>query len=433
MMQLRALRGLLIVCLLVGYFVVPAGSVRAEEAKNSAKETIILDRASIMERAAANHLSVLENRMQQWSQSVQLSYLGLQREAVTTASDWANVGRLPAAMEELRELIPDYDELSEEEQQELELPLSIQSMINSSLNEYAGRLAAQQNAVLLAERQHTLDTLDDQIRNVMADLTNGLIETDKVKQLARFSALQSGYEVLLLLNERETARLEWEQAVKRQHDTRALYAVGLATGTEQEEAEAEIKRLAVVVDTLNRQYLHRMALLKQELGIDESTPVVLSDLNGLRLQEEVRLQAVDLGQQYDMKQAEERLAQAKANYERKKASDRSLAQVYLITMEMEAENQRLVRRQLEQQLARLEEQGKTLSDRLASLQAEREKLAASRQDQLVLLTQGQVAGRETEELDFAIARLEKAIEQAVLNYEMWKEKKWLALQGVIYV
>lgn len=432
-MQLSIRMSVIIVFLLGGYFIMSDGCVRAEEAKAGDVQTIILDRASIMERATANHLSVLENRMQQWSQSVQLSYLGMQREAVTTASDWANVGRLPTDMEELRELIPDYEELSEEERQELELPLSIQSMIHLSLNEYTGRLAAQQKAVLLAERQHTLDSLDDQIQSVIADLTHGSIETDKVKQLARFSALQSAYEMLLLQNERDTTYLEWEQAVKRQQDTRVLYATGLATGVEQEEAEVEVKRLAAVIATLSQQYQHRMELLKHELGIDQAATVVLSGLQSLAMQEDILTRTIDLGQQYDMKKVDERLEQAKANYERKKSSDRQLAQVYLITIQMETENKRLVRRQLEQQLVQLEEQGKVLSDRLQSLQAERERVNASRQDQLMLLAQGQIAGRETEELDFALAKLEKAVERASLNHEMWKEKKWLALQGVIYV
>lgn len=421
-----------IVCALLTYFLVfPLDKAWASEQNIETKDEIVLNRETVTNLAVKNYSYVIQNQLQIRSQAAQMVYLNAQRSKAAASVQVPSSGLLPVALEELTATIPDYEQLTEEEKGQLQSILVIQSMINASLNQYIEAKAEQQYAELLLGQQQTIESLDEQLRSASGELQASSIEAEKVKQLVQFYALQSCYDLLLLRNDMEAANVEAEYWEQKLTDARLLQQAGLGTVAEVEEAEVKTLKQQKIKNGLVRQYEFKLKMLKLDLGIDPSQTIVLQGASEFRLSEEVRGIDVELDNQFDIRKSDAAIHQVQSDYERLLQKDRELANYYLIAIGIEKDNKAASKRELEKRLAQMTEEGNLLAQSIVDAVDEKARFLKQKERYLTLLQYGQITIRELEELEYQIAKLDCAIRAAELQYEVWKEKKWSAIHGLL--
>ena len=405
------------------------GSLQANSLQN---QVTVLTRENIVNQALNHFAAIQQSQLQLRSQVAQLGYLQAQRNIEETSLTPLRPSFYPTSMEELINSIPDYDQLTDDQKQQLESVLAIQSMINASLNQYIDAQVKQQNAVLLYQQQQNLKSIDEQLRAATFDVQISVMEIEKTKRLVQYNALQSVYQIMLLLKDLEGAELEEAYLEQSYLDAQFLYENGKLTSQETEKARLQWTNQHKQVEELSQQLEFRKKLFKFDLGYkDDQTIKFPDEITDISLEEEAVNSDIQLSDQIDLKKAAASIKQAELNYDKAKNDNSALANYYLSVISIENDNKTLVERQLEKRMEEFKAEEQSLLDQLDRLQEELSQVIQSKNDLKKLFANGLVTGREVEAIEFEVAQINLAVDKARIGYEIWKEKKWAAVHGVL--
>ncbi|MDQ6422293.1 hypothetical protein RB620_22960 [Paenibacillus sp. LHD-117] len=409
-----------------------SSSIGIVEASAARDHETILTRETIANQALNHYLALQQSQLQLRSQIAQLGYLQTQRDLEATSFIPMKPGYFPTSMDELIRLIPDYEQLSDEQKKQMESVLAIQSMIHTSLNQYIDAQTQQQNATLFFQQQQNLKSLDEQLRSASFGVQSSVLEMEKTKLLVQFYAFQSVYQIVMLEKDLNVAELEQSYLEQNHQDAQKLLEAGQLTSQDAEDARLKMQGQQQAVAALSQQLTIRKKLLNRDLGYKESQQIMIPNkLSEIALEEKEIAPDVRLDEQIEMKMANAAIQQAEASYNTTKSDNSALAIYYKSIISIETDKKGLVARQLEKKKEELTAEQLSLLDELDRLQEERVLLMRTKNDQKKLFQHGLISGREVEAVEYEITKLDIAIEKTQISYEIWKEKKWAALHGLL--
>lgn len=393
-------------------------------------ETISLTREKILELAAKNYMSVQQQNLQLQLDAAQLRYSEEQRKKQGEYSR-PIVNKLPTTIEELRKLVPDYDSLTDQEKQETDSVLMIQSMINASMNSMLEAQAEYQYTLGIQQWSMQMNTLDEEIRNSNYNLKLSRLEKEKLELLAQLYAIQSYYEIIELQIDIQSAEFEIQTAGAAAKDTEKLYAHGLTTKKEVDQASQSVDMHKRNRDSLEIQLIEKKKLLKQVLGIHHEDTIILPTVEAMKQTNSYEEAEIDIMKQIDHIKAEEAINYAKSRLEAAKTNDQLLEDYLHTVVVVETEKKAIIDQWLEQKVDSLQSEQKNIKQSMKELENEHTLLAAKLGDDKKLFSSGSISVRELEITSNELKRLEFKLEKSRLQYALWQEKKRIAVLGVL--
>lgn len=421
------------ICVLLSFIVILLSSkIGSAEANSIKNNDIVLTREKIVNQALNHYASIQQSQLQLRSQVAQLGYLQAQRNLEENSYKPLPPGLFPTTIEELASMVPDYEQLTEEQKQQVDSVLAIQSMINTSLNQYIDAQVKQQNAALLYQQQKNLKSIDEQLRAASFEVHTSAMEMERTKRLVQFNAFQSVYQIMQLNKNLEAAELEEAYLDQSYQDAHLLLEAGQLTTQEAEETLLQWRNQKKYVLELRGQLDFRIKLFKLDFGYKDDLKIIFpEEISEISLDEEAINSEIQLDKQVDIQKAVAAIKQAETNYDKTKQENSALANYYTSIISIETDNKALLERQLKKKIEELIVEEKSLLDQLDRLKEERNQLIGSKNDLKKLYLSGLVSGREVEAIDYKVANINLTIDKAQIEYEIWKEKKWAAIQGVL--
>ncbi|MCM3633337.1 hypothetical protein [Paenibacillus camelliae] len=391
-------------------------------------ETISLTREKILELAAKNDMTVREQNLQVKANEAQLFYANDQRIELGAYSK-PELQSLPTELDELRALVPGYDDLSEAEKSEVDGALMIQSMINASMNEM---VEAQANYEYMAGHQQWLTqvrALGEEINNGTHQLKIAKLEQNKQVLLAQYAALSHYYELIELAIDIRAAQLEVQIAETAYKDAEKLYQLGISTAKEVEQAKHTAIQHKKSVEQLSRQQHEQKQRFKQSLGIKAEDSIILPAIDEVKLDVQDDEAVVDIKKQIDYVKAEESINQIKTKLEEAQTS--GMNKYLNALLKIETERVTLLEEWLQQKVDMLSYEKETVEHRIQQLENEYTLLCSKLNDADKLLTLGSISTREHEAVSHELARLQFNLEKSKLEWFRWQEKERIAVLGVL--
>lgn len=405
-----------------------APSIAADNDKESTE--IVLTREKIYELAAKNYTAAQQQHLEIQLEAAQLRHVEAQRKAIGSY-EVPLVQKLPTTLEELRLLVPGYEQLTEQEKSDIDSMLVIQGMINASMNQMIEAQAQYQYTAGVQQWRMQIDSLNSQISDSSYRLTVSKLEKERITLLVQFYAVQSYYQLVQIQLDKDMALLDVQAAKTEEKDIIKLYEAGRTTQIEVDNAKKLVKDYEQNVKSLTGQYDSRLQLFRKELGLDQSDKIVLLAYDQMRPDKNYDESKVELKKQFDHQKAEEAIRYAKAQHEGANMDNPLLADYLKTVMVVETERKAAIEQLLEQKIVVLNSEKEQLDSQLAEIELQLDELKRQQKDYQILLASGQVTIKQLEEVDYKLKRLEINQKKLRIDYSIWNEKKRIAVLGVL--
>ncbi|RJE88779.1 hypothetical protein D3P07_12440 [Paenibacillus sp. 1011MAR3C5] len=380
--------------------------------------------------AAKNYTAAQQQHLEIQLEAAQLRHVEAQRKAIGSYEN-PLVQKLPATLEELRLLVPGYEQLTEQEKAEIDSLLVIQGMINASMNQMIEAQAQYQYTAGVQQWRMQIDALDSQISDSSYRLTISKLEKERITLLVQFYAMQSYYQLVQIQLEKDMAMLDIQAVKTEERDTIKLYQAGRSTQIDVDLAKKLVKDYEQNVKRLTEQYESRLQLFRKELGLDQSDKLVLLSYDQMKLDKLSVESKIELKKQFDHQKAEEAIRHAKAQHEVANMDNPLLADYLKTVMVVETERKTAIDQLLEQKMVILDSEKDQIESQLAEIESELSELKRQQKDYQKLLANGQVTIKQVEEVAYKLKRLEINHKKLQIDDSIWNEKKRIAVLGVL--
>lgn len=376
-------------------------------------------------------MAVQQQNLQIKLDTAQLGYSEEQRKELGSSYHAPVVEKLPVSLEELRQLVPEYENMTEEEQQEVDSVLMIQAMINASMNEMLTAQANYQYTFGIQQWSAQLEAVNEAVSDGAHALKMSKLEKGKQELLAQFYALQSYYEIMGLQVDIRAAQFEVQAAQSAVKDAKTLHRLGLATKREVEQAEQAVVQHQQSLQQAQKQAEAKKNTLKQILGLKKQDTMLLPQVDSMKLIKNFDTAAIDLKKQIDHIKAEEASNHALAKLETAKSKHLSLSDYLHTLLVVEVEKKTIVDQWLEEKAELLHYEQESIQLGKEELQEQHETLVIRLEDYKTLYLNGTVSEREYEAVSNELTRLMFSLEKVELQHFIWQEKKRIAVLGVL--
>lgn len=391
------------------------------------KKQISLTREKILELSSQNYLAVQEQHLQVQLDSAQLRYVEGQRKELGSFNKPV-INKLPTTVEELKLLVPEYDNMTDEERQEIDGLLLIQAMINASMNNMIEAQANYQYTAGIQQWSNQLDTLDQEVDNGNYNVKMSKLEKTKLELAAQLSAVQSYYEIMKLQIDIHAAQYEVTLARTKIKDVERLYELGLSTRNEIDQAKQSLAQHEQNVIRLNMQVNEKQELFKQSLGIKKDELIILPDIKDM--QPTYHTAAIEVNKQIDHIKAEETISHVKTRLEAARG-DWLLIDYLNTLLVVEVERKEIIEQWLDQKILLINNEENIITMRIKELESQKAEQTIRLEDYKKLYFTGHVSARDHEAVGHDLARLNFTLEKEKLEYFIWQEKKRVAILGFI--
>lgn len=423
----RWVKCLLCCTLIVITTVISPNIVQAASSDND--EPIDLTRGMILELAVKNDLTVQQQDLQIKLSNGELLYYDKQREELVLNSG-PRPQVLPTTIEELLTFVPDFNELSEQEQQETVAMLSVQAMINASMNQILEFLAQSQDQAGFQQWFNQMEGLNNSVSGKLYDLRVANLDKQKQKLAAQLQAVTSYYELHALQIDLRAAEYEVGVLEAQLADSKHLSKFGLVTKKEIEQIEHQLSQQKVGVNRIQGAVDEKMDNFKLLLGLTKDQRIILPPLEEMRLKETINIASIKVENQYEYKKAEEALTYAIER--RNDANNDSILSEYLEkVIQVETDRKKIVSSWLEQKSQALYSQKESLSFAVTEVTNKQRSTESLLTDYKQLYAAGQITEREIEVVNHELVRIQFAEEKAILNQLIWQEKMKFAQLGLL--
>lgn len=421
------LHRIFILTLFMIIFCLPSIAQAADKVKG---ETISLNREKILELSAKNYMAVQQQNLQIQLDNAQLSYSEGQRKEM--GSYYAPVvDILPTSLEELRKLVPNYEDMLDTERNEVDAALMIQAMINASMNEMLTAQANYQNTVGIQQWSAQIESLDNSVSAATHTLKVSKLEKEKLELLAQFYAIQSYYEIMELQVDIRVEQFEVQTAKSAVNDFETLYRLGLTTKREVEQAEQSVVQHQQNLMQVQKKVESKKNELKQMLGLKKEDTMILPKVEEMKMLNNYDDVTLDIKKQIEFLKAEEASNQAMKRHDAANSKDVLLSNFLQTLLVVEVEKKMIVEQWLEQKAEFLNYEHETITYSIKELEEQKDILLKKLQDYERLYSTGGISERDYEAVSHELTRLTFSLEKRSLQHLIWQEKKRIAVLGVL--
>lgn len=398
---------------------------------SSATEVIELNRHKVIELALKNFVDVKLAQLKVDATKAQLAYVQSQIDHLAGKGiNSPAIISLPDTFEEIIASIPNYDELSEEEQRELDYIIGIQMMINQSLNPVLELVGGIQYSTVFTDYMNSVASLKQAGITAEKEESIAGIQLESTLELVKYQATYQYYELLKMQNE-----LEQQQSISREleihlKDSNVLYSLGLIEKGELDRLQREYNlQLNLVID---QQKMFDLELRKfsTKLGIDRKKQVKLQPVSSYTSFIPTDEKKIDMSKMIELRLVEEEVIFNKEMAESANGNNPELLKYYQKITETQTETKAIIKLQISQYIEALVLEGNALINQVNGNEVQYEASQQSVKDIQLLFSAGKVTSKEVETAKFQLDRARIVLENSNLNYEIFKEKWLLVINGV---
>ncbi|OAB40669.1 hypothetical protein PMSD_01870 [Paenibacillus macquariensis subsp. defensor] len=393
------------------------------------KEISLLESYDLALKDPVN-IRLLMNRIE--AMNYQKDYLNWQQDELNNTNTEFIASNLPTSPELFMDQFPNYNELSKEEQSEINQLVNTQILINSSLNQLLDGISLQQQIALEKEIDKQRKTLHSNMRALESDQEKARFELDKAKELIKFYVTQKYINILSLENDLKYLSLENSSYVTQVEDENMLYQYGLSTQKSIEEIKNILAKQSNKLDVKIIEHDYYMNEFKLELGLPISQEIQLIQVD--LPSTEVSLMDVNkiVGSSYDLNQIDQNINLAMKNYEAVSDSESGPLKRYLKAVwELSLQERVLLQQQLEQKVRAYQNEEKEILSEVIQFELEHNEFLKQKEDVQTRYGFGLITIKELEKNEIDLQRAIQLLQNSNLSYVLFKAKLQLASRGVV--
>jgi outer membrane protein TolC len=362
----------------------------------------------------------------------QENYLNWQQDKLNNTDTGFTPSNLPTSFDYFMNLVPNYDELSPEEQVEFKQVANMQILINNSLNQLLDGLSTQRQLELEKELDNQRKILSRNLRTLDSDHGKVALELSKIRETVKYYVAQKYIHLLTLENDLNYLSLENEYKKKQLEDEQTLYQYGVASQKTLEELKYAADKQNIDLDQKNKEYEYYLDELKLELGMPLSQDIRLLPVD-IPLIELQPLNVSDLvNKNYELLQSDQDVQLASKNYDAANSAESDTERQYLHAVwEVSIQKRNLLEQQLEQKTRAYGSEEKAILSQIHMQELNYNKLLQQKEDNQTRYRYGLITVKELEKSEIDLQKANQLLENAKLSYALFIAKLDLAKKGVI--
>jgi len=398
--------------------------------ETSIKEISLLESYDLALKDPVN-IRLLMNRIE--AMDYQKDYLNWQQDELNNINNGFIESVLPTSPELFMDQFPNYNELSKEEQIEINQLVNTQILINNSLNQLLDGISLQQQIALEKEIDKQRKTLNSNMRALESDQVKARFELDKARELIKFYVTQKYINVLSSENDLKYRSLENGYYIKQVEDEETLYQYGLTTQKSKEDAKNLLAKQRIQLDGKTREYDYYMNEFKLVLGLPISQEIHLIQVDVPSTEASLMDVNKIVGSSYDLYQLDQNINFARRNYEVASDADSGPLKSYLDAVwKVSLQERELLQQQLEQKIRAYQNEEKAILSEIDRMGVEFSGLLQQHEDEQTRYRYGLVTIKKLEKDEIELNKANHILQNSKLGYELFKAKLELASRGVIF-
>lgn len=396
--------------------------------------SIQLKSLSIEEAVQLALTNYVDIKLTQWNitkTESQLLYVSTEKKKLEQKNVSVSSGMLPVNPDYFNESIPNYEDLSEEEQAGINQSILIQIMINTSLNQLISAQAESQNSYNQEAKTAQLKEFGDQTRTLETEKVINQLRLHKTEAMIRYYAIQKYYQLSSLKKTIEYDKQESEYWFQQSEDTLRSYDQGVLSKKSLEDFNHKSDERKSVFERNLRIYEAQLEQFKLELGLSSNLEVILDDVITSAPEPVHWNTVINLSTNYDLYEEDARIKLAKDNLDAVKASDTGLVTYYSVLWSSQVAHKIIVQQQLEEKLAGYKSEANEVEFGYSHLKEQQLDLIQTSQDNATLLSTGLISAAQADQNKLDLLNLNRELDKQKVEYALFQAKVTLALSGVI--
>ncbi|WP_342437392.1 hypothetical protein NSS79_31195 [Paenibacillus sp. FSL L8-0436] len=381
--------------------------------------------------ALANYADI---KLTQWNiakTDSQLLYVSTEKKKLEQKNVSVSNGMLPVNPDIFIKGIPNYNELSEEEQVGVNQSILIQIMINTSLNQLISAQSESQNSYNQEAKTAQLMEFGDQLRTLETDKVINQLRLHKTEAMIRYYAIQKYYQLCSLKKTIEYDKQESEYWFQQSEDTLRSYEHGVLSKKSMEDFNHKSAERKSVFERNLRSYEAQLEQFKLELGLSSYSEVILDDVISSTPEPGNWNTAISLSTNYDLQEEDAQIKLAKDNLDAVKASDTGLAAYYSVLWSSQIAHKNIVQQQLEEKLTGYKSEAHEIAFEYSQLKVKQLELLQTSQDNAALLSKGLISAAQADQSKLDLFNSNRELDKQKVAYALFQAKVTLALSGLI--
>lgn len=424
------LKRMLLIVLVCFIIIAPdSRAVSADPAEAAKIKYLSLDEAV---QLALDHHSTL--KLSNWKTAendAQLSYITVAKKKLEDKNVSTAGGLLPVSFEDFLKSIPEYDQLSDVDKTAIQQSITLQIMINKSINQWIQAQTASQNSYNLEVKNSQLREYSDQLRTLESNQTLSRLDVQKSEALVRYDVIQKYYQLSssqMNIEYLKKDNLYWDAQTD---DALALYNIGLISKKELEEAQDKAQQQENSLERAGYSLQAQMELFKQELGLSAFSEIILAFPALPVIPRPGSISTFnDPGNSLELKEQDAKVLLAKDNYEAVLSSEPELKNYYQVLWSSQLEQRNAIQQKLQEKFTGYKAEANDLCQRNVQLEQEHIRLEQALQDVQTLNRKGLATLAEVDKAFQQLNQSNQQIDSLRYEYLIFLEKVNMAVKGV---
>lgn len=245
--------------------------------------------------------------------SANTAYIASEKKELESSSVSVNPGHLPVNTTDFLQQIPEFNQLGEEEQQQILQAIGLQIAINSSINQWIGLQSQMQSSYNQQVKDKQLQTYEAQLRSLVYDNELAELALKKTQQLVIYAVRQQYIQLAALSSQIAYQQNLYAHSSTLASDAQILFRAGRTSKSEWDQVQRQQRIQQSKLDSQVRGYKTQLAQLARELKLDLNTSIEIENITIATPQLTDYEQTVDLSRNYEIQEADAKIKLAKDN------------------------------------------------------------------------------------------------------------------------
>ncbi|CAH1209392.1 hypothetical protein PAECIP111892_03207 [Paenibacillus auburnensis] len=405
-------------------------AVFADSAGAATVKTLSLDEAI---RLALDHYSDL--KLSNWKvaeNDAHLSYITSVKKKLEDKNVTAASSLLSVSFNDFLKSIPNYDQLSDEDKAGVQQSITLQIMINTSINQWIQAQTVSQNSYNQELKNSQLLEYSDQLRSLESNQTLSRLEIQKSEALVRYDTIQKYYQLCS-----SQMNIEYQQKDKQYLDTQAddalvLYNAGLLPKKDLEAAQVKAQQQETAIERNLGSLKAQKELFKQELGLSAFSEIIFSPPALPAIPKPGSFSTViKIEDSLELKEQDAKVKLAQDNYDAVLPSEIELKNYYHVLWSSQLEQRTILQQQLELKLTGYKSEANDLCQRNVQLLEDYSRIEQALKDIRTLNSMGLASLAEVDKTVQQLNQSNQQMDSLKYEYLIFLEKVNLAVKGVV--
>lgn len=363
--------------------------------------------------------------------SANTAYIASEKKELESSSVSVNLGLFPVNTTDFLQQIPEFNQLGEEEQQQILQAIGLQIAINSSINQWIGLQSQMQTSYNEQLKDKQLQTYEAQLRSLVYDNELAEIALKKTQQLVIYAVSQQYIQLAALSSQIAYQQNMYAHSSTLASDAQILFRTGRTSKSEWDQVKQQQRIQQSKLDSQVRGYNTQLRQLARELKLDLNTSIEIENITIATPQLTDYEQTLDLSRNYEIQEADAKIKLAKDNLNSLTDPGTELKHYYTVLWSNAVSQRDAIRSRLENKWADQKAKLTDLYYRLQNAIDEEQDAAQLAEDASQLYSKGRLSLSELDKASQTQRQAEMSKTDLLYQYLLQAETCKLATHGMI--